>query len=861
MGFLSSLFHSAPPDIGEVLRTKYAAFRRLLTANNEILEQISELEGALANGAGMTPDQLRGVSAAVHERTTTMVDDLNAIADGRYRGLQHNLGRIATGVEELLRTVRGTPVTPACIPLEEITRELADAVGGKTASLGEVRNAVGLPVPPGFSITAFAYRSFVETNRLQERLTRLWDGIDWEDLVSLQRASEAMRELILTAEVPQDVGESIALAAHDLYRKARGHARVSLRSSAIGEDSRTSFAGQYSSFLNVPLEQVIRRYKETVASKFSGRALFYMHSKGLTEEEIAMSVGCFLMVDAEAAGVAYSLDPTDPALDTMTISGVWGLGKPVVDGSMTPDTWLVARHPGARPVEARIVDKPRRVVAARDEDVVEEDVPVDRRSAPCLTDAQVEQLADYLRTLESHYRQPQDVEWVLDRQGHVFVLQSRPLAFAGEQPRPDAEAVAVVDRPVVFRGGATACPGVGAGPVVHALRDEELAAFPQGGVLVARQNSPRFVKVMTRAAAILTDVGSVTGHMASLAREYGVPTLCDTARASELTDGEEVTVDATHRVVYAGRVEELIVRGGGGRQPRPDAPSLAVLERVTHRVAHLNLTDPSKSSFRAKNCSTYHDVVRFCHEMAISEMFNINDVANLRERGAAFRLVTDIPLGIYVIDLGGGLATSRGARTVVPEQVLSVPMQALWRGITTAGVRWSGARPIDVRGFLSVWANTMVDAARTERGLGDNSYALVGSTYVNFGSRLGYHFTTLEAVCSDTVNDNYIIFRFKGGAADIQRRERRVRFIAEVLRSSCFEIDRRRDLLNAWVRKFPREEIEVKLEMLGRLMGCARQLDVVMHAETTVQECIEAFLASRFDFFDFGVASPTLGIE
>jgi pyruvate,water dikinase len=322
-----------------------------------------------------------------------------------------------------------------------------------------------------------------------------------------------------------------------------------------------------------------------------------------------------------------------------------------------------------------------------------------------------------------------------------------------------------------------------------------------------------------------------------------------------------VTVDASHRAVYRGRIEELVIRAGARRQARPDAPSLAVLERVTHRIAHLNLTDPSKNSFRAKNCSTYHDVVRYCHEMAISEMFNINDVTNLRERGAAFRLDTEIPLGIYVIDLGGGLAAARGARTVVPEQILSLPMRALWTGITTPGVRWSGARPIDVRGFLSVWANTMVDAARTERGLGDNSYALLGGNYVNFGSRLGYHFTTLESVCSDPVHDNYVIFRFKGGAADIQRRERRVRFIADVLQRHGFEVDRRRDLLNAWVRKLPRPEIEAKLTMLGRLMGCARQLDVVMHAETTVQECIEAFLADRFDFFDFGTASPSLGIN
>ncbi|MEW6336993.1 MAG: PEP/pyruvate-binding domain-containing protein [Acidobacteriota bacterium] len=856
MSFLRSLFRPAHTEIGDVLREKYAAFRRLLATNNEILEQLADLEGALATAEGMEQQELRDLVEAIDARCRLMVDDLNVIADGRFRSLAGNLGRISSGVGELFRSVRGTPVTAACIPLEEVNRELADVVGGKTANLGEVRGSVGLPVPPGFAISAFAYRSFVESAGLQAKLTALWEGIDWEDLTSLLRASGEMQALVLAADIPRDVREAITLAAHDLYRKAPGRPRISLRSSAIGEDSHSSFAGQYSSFLNVPIEQVLRRYRETVASKFGARAMFYMHSKGFREEEIAMSVGCFLMVDAVAAGVAYSVDPNDPALDTMTVSGVWGLGKPVVDGSMTPDEFLVPRRSGAGAVQSRLAVKPRRVVASPDEGIVEEDVPEELRQAPCLTEAQLSTLADYLRALEAHYRTPQDVEWALDRQGRLFILQSRPLALAASLVERTVDAGQLGRYRVLLEGGATSCPGVGSGLVVHADTDEELSRVAEGSVLVARQNSPRFVKVMTRVAAILTDVGSVTGHMASLTREYGVPTICNLGKATSLPAGTEVTVDASLRRVYAGRVEELLVAGASRPRQQRDRPSLAVLERVVQRIAHLNLTDPSKNSFRAKNCATYHDVVRFCHEMAISEMFNINDVSNLRERGAAFRLDTDIPLGIYVIDLGGGLALAPGARTVVPEQILSVPMRALWRGITAPGVRWAGARPIDVRGFLSVWANTMVDSARSERGLGDNSYALVGANYVNFGSRLGYHFTTLESVCASSVHDNYVLFRFKGGAADIQRRERRVRFIAEVLQRAGFDVDRRQDLLNAWVRKRPGEFIEEKLALLGRLMGCARQLDVVMEADTTVHECVEAFLADRFDFFDFGHGGP-----
>jgi pyruvate, water dikinase len=370
-------------------------------------------------------------------------------------------------------------------------------------------------------------------------------------------------------------------------------------------------------------------------------------------------------------------------------------------------------------------------------------------------------------------------------------------------------------------------------------------------VLVARQAAPRFVNLMTRAAAIVTEEGSVTGHMASLAREYRVPTVTGLAGAFGLAEGAEVTVDASRRRILAGRVEELLELDTLRAAIVPDLPSLARLERFTARIARLNLIDPAKNSFRAKNCRTYHDVVRFCHEMAISEMFNINDYRNLREKGAAFRLDTDVPLGIYVIDLGGGVVAGTEGRSVKPAEIASMPMRALWTGMTTPGVRWAGARPIDMRGFVAAWANTMVDPGRSERGLGDNSYAMVGSDYVNFGSRLGYHFTTLEAVCSDAAEQNYVVFRFKGGAAALERRERRTRFIAEVLLHEAFVVDRQQDLLNAWVKTLPREEIEARLRMLGRLMGCARQLDVAMDTEASVPACVAAFLAADYAFFAF----------
>ncbi len=851
MGFWRRILGSAPTDFGEILRRKYASFRRLLTTNNEILSEITELEGFLAGGEGVTLDEVKSLTAALRHKVDAMVEDLNILSEGRYHELHSNVEKIASGIEEEYRQVHGGPITNPCIPLEEVVRELADAVGGKTSNLGEVRNRIGLPVPAGFAITSFAYRSFVEGGGIQHRLDDLWGRIDLEDRDGLVQISAEMMALVREAPLQRDVEEEIALAAHDLYRKAHGKARVSIRSSAIGEDSRSTFAGQYATFLNIPLEQIQRRYREVVASKFSSHALFYMLTHGFRESDIAMSVGCFLMVDAVAAGVAYSVDPTDPALDKMLISAVWGLGKPVVDGTMTPDTYVVSRRPGKGILEVRTARKEKRLVPAPDEGLMEEAVPIDLQTQPCLTEDQIMRLVDYLRALETHYRCPQDVEWALDRSQRLYVLQTRVLRMTDWGACPEPSVVRAGAHRIILEGGRTAAPGVGLGVVVHAESDGDLGSFPAGGVLVARQTSPRFVEVMTRAAAILTDVGSPTGHMASLSREYRVPTIVDAGRATQIPEGTEVTVDATRLQVFEGRVEEILIDGFRSPQRRTDSPSLALLERIVGRVARLNLTDPSRNAFRAKNCRTYHDVARFCHEMAIWEMFNLNDYRNLREKGMAFRLESGIPLGIYLIDLGGGLETGVESGVIRPDQIRSVPMRALLRGMGTPGIRWAGARPIDLKGFLSVWANTMYDSAKDERGLGDNSYAIVSASYLNFGSRLGYHFTTLDSVCGENLNDNYILFRFKGGAADIERRVRRARFVSEILAHFRFAVDQKEDLLHAWIKKLPRETTEELLAMVGRLIGCARQLDVVMDAEATLERCEEAFIGGNYEFFDF----------
>jgi pyruvate,water dikinase len=258
----------------------------------------------------------------------------------------------------------------------------------------------------------------------------------------------------------------------------------------------------------------------------------------------------------------------------------------------------------------------------------------------------------------------------------------------------------------------------------------------------------------------------------------------------------------------------------------------------------LNLVDPKLESFVPRSCQTLHDITRFAHEKGIEEMFRLSEREGL-QRLLTLRLKTHLPLNLYLLDLGGGLKKSGGRPSVLPEEVLSLPFRALWKGITSPGIRWAGPIGLDVKGLLSVMAQS---ASQPSEDFWDRTLALISANYLNFSSRLGYHFATVDSYCGPVRNDNYITFVFKGGAADSLRRGRRARFLGKVLTELGFEVVVQEDLVKAEYRKYPEKMTEEKLEDLGRLMGCARQLDMTMADENMVGWCAQAFLEGNYQF-------------
>jgi len=363
---------------------------------------------------------------------------------------------------------------------------------------------------------------------------------------------------------------------------------------------------------------------------------------------------------------------------------------------------------------------------------------------------------------------------------------------------------------------------------------------------------------MGKAVAIVADTGSTTGHMASLAREFRIPTLLGTrAGTRAIPAGQLVTVDAFGGYVYAGDVDVPLVGEGPDAQKargRRDILTRLLLRRAAELIVPLRLTDPRAPEFRAESCTTLHDITRYVHERSYEEMFRLGEsIDDVRQ--VAYYLDVFLPVDLYIIDVGGGVVESVRDNRIKPSQITSAPLAALLKGMLHPKIpRW-GARPIDVGGFASVVMQHALTSPEQERTFRDPSYALVSDRYLNYTARVGYHFSIVDAYCGDTTNKNYVHLLFRGGAANSQRRGRRARAIAGILKEWGFSVEVQGDSTNGRIHKMPREEAARLIEHVGRLLQFMRQMDVAMTSEAAVEEVKAAFLREDYALEQLGSAS------
>ena len=469
----------------------------------------------------------------------------------------------------------------------QVGRDATPLVGGKGANLGELTQAE-IPVPPGFVVTTSAYRAFLQETGLDRRIAELVEGLNVEDDEALQDTACQVRAAIEEAPMPVALREQIEAA----YRQL-GEGPVAVRSSATAEDlAEASFAGQQSTYLNIEgAAEVVDAVQRCWASLFEARAIFYRENAGWGHSEVDLAVPVQRMVQSQASGVMFTIDPISNDPERVVIEAAFGLGEAVVSGLVSPDHYEVGKSEESI-VQRQTFVQDRMLVrnpngagsgTGGGEANVWRELSEAEGGREKLSDAQVLELTRIGKRIERHYGSPQDIEWGW-AEGRFYLLQTRPITTLA-QPAGDLEdAPAPPAEPLL--SGSAASPGVAAGRVRVVADPAQTNLIAEGDVLVAEMTTPDFVPAMKRAAAIITEKGGRTCHAAIISRELGVPCIVGAAGARELAEGLLITVDAASGQVYEGEHPQLI-----DWWRRQQERSLAEAPETRTKI-YVNLADP-----------------------------------------------------------------------------------------------------------------------------------------------------------------------------------------------------------------------------------------------------------------------------
>jgi len=831
---------------GTVLREKYEAFKSLLVHDKCAHEVMAELEEIYYNRIRVDFQVIAKKYDRLAESVSGIIEDLSKMCPSRYLNLKDYFKKFDFYIRFMLAPPEYNFSPPFTVQLDGIPSDGRLLVGGKALQLSVIKKDLELPIPSGFVITTNAFFYLIEHNGLRNLIDEKLAGLDINSTSSLDHTSDDLVTLIMNSRIPPDMENAVLNAFNACQWTKNRDITIAMRSSAVCEDEQSSFAGQYLTVLNVKEENILDAYKKVIASKYSPSALYYRINYGLSDIETPMAVLALEMVDATASGIIYTRDIDEPISNYLTIHSIWGLGELLVSGEVSPDIITVTKEETPAIVMEKTGVKHKQMTLAqnRSTEVVSVD---DNKKQICSIDRDsVLTLTKWGTELESFYGKPQDIEWCKDNEDLLFILQSRPLKIKEVHTPTEECTFDDIKNAVLVSGGETASSGVGAGRVFKIDRKSDLENLPKGAVLVARNASPYYVTVMDRINAVVTDTGSAAGHFSSVAREFGVPTLVNTDIATtNLFPGKEVTVHADGKVVYDGIVNSLIESHCAKKDLLSNTPFMRKLRYVIRFVSPLKLVDPTSKSFKPEACRSLHDIIRFSHEKAVQEMFSMGDRKGGRKKGAK-KLLSKIPMLFYVLDVGGGIDQNlTGEKGVRMEAIISAPMKAVFSGLTHPDIHWSEFTHFDWEEYDKIVMSGGIISAESARF---GSYAVLSNDYLNLNLRFGYHFVILDTICGDKIDENYILFRFSGGGGDAYGKSLRAGFIGGVLERLGFMVDIKGDLVDGQFKEGNHKVICEKLDMVGRLLGATRLMDMYLKDASLVESFVDDFMNGRYHF-------------
>lgn len=784
-----------------LLKQQYRHFRSLLANDARALELLSDLDDHLTGVNPADPTHLAQVCTTIKQTVGDLVGHLIGMHPGKYAALNARLHQIGYEIAKLLPQPRWSADPPYLLPLDQALQQPL-LVGGKAANLS-LAGAAGAPIPRGFVITTSAFRHVIEDNRLRDRYVGLLQQLNIRDQAGLLRITGEMQELIMACTIPDDLVAQISRAVEALA-PARSFA---VRSSALAEDGRLSFAGQYSSELSVAADEVAAAYRLVLAGKYCPRALTYRLRHGLGDDDTAMAALVVPMLAPRVSGVVYTRDPAPSSEGTsLGIYAVAGLAAGLVDGSQTAEKYHLSR------TASHIYS-----------------IEQQSSSGEMLSPAELHELKNCGLTLEKFFGYPLDLEWAIDEAG-LTILQCRRL-HQPKDPPPALVNATDLDR-LLYRDLDCAAPGIACGQVFLARSGKDFRDIPSGSVVVTASLRPSLTQFLDRISGVIAEHGSRASHFAAVARERGVPVVIGSDIA--LPPGQVVTVDGAAGRIFSGCIDTIV--NNYVRTANPDFPARQ-FTLLAARTTRLTLVDAASRDFTIANCTSLHDLVRFCHEMAVREMFSLGDT--LRGGfGQARKVRTALPLAMFIVDLDQHRSLDQ--KEIAEESLTNAPMRAFWSGLADPRIHWqSGLHHLDWEQFDRISGGIF-----SLQGDILASFAVTAPNYLHLDIRFGYHFSVVDAFCSDQSSLNYLNFRFKGGGAAAEQRGYRLTFIERVLTCLGFDTSRRGDMLDASFSRVSEHETERALHHLGLLLAATRMMDMRLASDEQAIAEAEAFQLS-----------------
>ncbi len=828
------------PDL--IPKKTYEAFKNLLEQDGHAHELMAEIEMLYHDGkrldyAGITKlynEFSSSVAAMVHSLATMHHTDAASLLQYHRKFNFYSIFLLAP------------PEQPAIPPYTLNLTDIFDPAlsGNKAYNLALIKRKVHAPVPDGFVITTHAFNHLLSHNNLRKPLDELLAVIDIENTASLQEISRQLRSLICSAEIPPEIAEPIGLAFSELEQKYESGLLLAVRSSAVSEDGEHSFAGQYHTELEVDGNGIIAAYLNVLASKYSPEALFYRITLGYCDEEAAMGVLVLPMVNAVTSGIVYTTSSDFHACDEMEVHAIYGLGEILVNGMAGGDIAHLNKKTCQITKKVKGKQSKRRIHTENGlEDLVIETCDQEKF---CLETKQLLKLGRWAGLIEELFDCPQDIEWAIDKNENLFILQSRPLQLENNISQTNQGLLKNrVPHPsghnVLLSNGRKASGGISAGSVFIA-GDVPVHRVKHGSVLVTGSTPPSLVRILGKIVAVIAEEGSIAGHFSTVCREFGIPCIIGAHGAlKSLQPGQIVTVDGDNQIVYEG-ADDILLQNPM-KESDKKLPYFRKLEAVMDFITPLKLLNPEDDDFQPEHCRSLHDIIRYTHEKAVRTMFSLGERTGRVQKK---QLQTSLPLTVNLLNLGGGFSPGVKDNDLIKvEAICCKPFLALWKGLSHIGIDWDSHSHFDWKtfddvalagGFISKNSNDLA------------SFAILSHEYLNLNMRFGYHFTLVDTLCGKDTRTNYCQLRFAGGGGNYSGRYLRLEFLNTVLDRLGFNISIKGDLLDARILAIEAERLCSTLDMLGRLLGATKLMDMVLMAECDVTKCVELFFKEQYSF-------------